>query len=169
MTDEVLPGDGESVMTLQALIRARMDERGWTYGDLERRADGRLSKGRWQQLGAANAELRSFPDPSSMKTMSEVLEVDVTAILFAAAQSVGLGARRRGPELAQLLPAGTDLLSPQMRDAILTLIRAAVSESLAQGNDDENVDLAGQASYRWPKATSDTGRNIAGRTSDSKA
>lgn len=168
MTDNHLTGDGEPVITLQQLIRARMDERGWSYGDLETRSDGRLTKGRWQQLGSGT-RLRSFPEPHSMQVMADVLEVDITSILLAAAQSLGLDARRRGSELAQLLPAGTDLLSPQMRDIVLSLIRALVAERLANSDDSEGFDHAGQGAYEWPKSQSVKGRNAPGRTNETRS
>lgn len=129
MTDQHLTDDGEPVVTLQDLIRARIDERGWTYADLARRSGDQLSRGRWQQISTGN-RLRAFPEPASLEAIAAALEVDVTTVLLATARSVGLDARMSGPELAHLLPAGTDLISDQMRDAILTLIRAAVADAL---------------------------------------
>lgn len=38
----------------------------------------------------------------------------------------------QGSLLAQMLPAGTDLLSDRMRGAILNVIRAAVAEAARQ-------------------------------------
>lgn len=167
MTDQDLTGDGDPVLTLQQLIRARIDERGWSYGDLERRSDGRLTKGRWQQLGSGS-KVRNFPDPDSIRLMADVLEIDVTTVVLAAAQSLGIDARRRGPNLAQLLPTGTDRLSERMRDAILTIIRAAVAETLAA--DDEEHDERGESvTLDWPKPGAPSRRNAGGRTADSQA
>lgn len=137
MTDHDLTTDGDVVPTLQQLIRARMDERGWNYPELARRSGNVLSRGRWQQLGTG-MRLKELPEPGSLLAIAEALEVDVTTVLLAAGQSVGLAVRRRGPELAHLLPAGTDRLSPAMRDAILTIIRAAVTETLTADSDDED-------------------------------
>ena len=134
MTDQDSTGDGEAVLTLQALIRARMDERGWSYNDLERLSGGRLTRGRWQQLGSG-ARITKFPDPDTLLILSEVLQFDVTAVVLGAARSLDLPVQQRGPDLAQLLPAGTDRLSSRMRDAILTLVRAAVAESLEFGQE----------------------------------
>lgn len=146
LTDEDAAGDGGEVLTLQALIRARMDERGWNYNDLERLSGGRRTRGRWQQLGSGT-RLSKFPDPETLMIVADVLQVDVTAVVLSAACSVGLPVRARGPDLAQLLPAGTDRLSARMRDSLLTMIRAAVAETLDQDTDREQ-DL----SLEWPKA-----------------
>jgi hypothetical protein len=156
-----LTGGVEDVLTLQQLIRARMDERGWTYADLERRSEERLTKGRWQQLGSG-ARQKSFPEPASVRIMADVLEVDVTTVILSAAQSLGLDARRRGPDLAQLLPTGTDRLSERMRDAILTIIRAAVAETLSRADeDDEQVGRSGggDLTLEWAKADAPSRRN----------
>lgn len=163
MTDEHLTGDGEQVLTLQTLIRARMDERGWTYTDLDRRSDGNLTKGRWQQLGSGVRQ-RSFPEPTTVALIADVLEVEVTTVVLAAAQSVGLDARRRGPDLAHLLPAGTDRLSERMRDAILTIIRAAVAETLTQAVDDEDAtEPGGAVTLEWRKGHTQQSRSDSAR------
>ena len=57
--------------------------------------------------------------------------MDITAVVLAAAQSVGLDARPGVGGLANHLPAGTSDLSARMRDAILDLIRAAVADTIA--------------------------------------
>lgn len=167
MTDQNTTGDGEPVLTLQGLISARIAERGWSYSDLERRADGHLTKSRWQQIGTG-VRLAEFPKPASLMAMSDALEVDVTAVILATARSLDLPVRHRGPDLAQLLPAGTDRLSTRMRDAILTLIRAAVAESLEFGTDagaDQDLNL------EWPRAAhpQNWGRNVPARPNENHA
>lgn len=142
-----------------------MDERGWSYADLERRTEHRLTKSRLQQLGSG-IRMREFPEPSSIALLADALEVEVTTVVLAAAQSVGLDARRRGPDLAHLLPSGTDRLSPEMQAAILTMIRAAVAETLAvRDEDDEMVSVVADGvaprSYAWPKGDALGGRNAA--------
>lgn len=174
MTDHDLTGDGEQVLTLQQLIRARMDERGWSYGDLERRSDHRLTKGRWQQLGSGVRQ-RVFPEPPTIDVMAKVLEVDVTTVVLAAAQSLGLDARRRGPDLAQLLPTGTDRLSDRMREAILTLIRAAVADTLSHPDDDDELHggiggpNGGDLTLDWAKSDAPSRRNTPARNVDNRA
>ena len=58
---------GGGVQTLQALIRTRMDAKGWSYADLAHRSGDELTRGRWQQLGSGIRRLKAFPEPSSIK------------------------------------------------------------------------------------------------------
>lgn len=166
MTDDHLTADGDLVLTLQQLIRARMDERGWSYGELERRSGHQLTKGRWQQLGTG-VRMAGFPEPATIALIADVLEVDVTTVLLAAAQTVGLDARRRGPDLAHLLPAGTDRLSPGMMHAILAVIRAAVAETLRDGDESATGPDADPApTVEWPRRDSPSGRNAFTKRAD---
>lgn len=151
-------------MTLQGLIAARRTERGWSYADLEHRAGGKLSKSRWQQLGTG-ARITEFPEPATLEVMAEVLEVETTTILLSAATTIGMVVRRRGPHLADLMPAGTDRLSPRMRDAILAIIRAAVAESL---NLDETGGLGADVTLEWQPPDHQR-RNASPRTGDHRA
>lgn len=157
MTDEQQTPDGEGVLPLHELIRARMDERGWTYGHLERQAAKRsqdgLTRSRWQQLGSGS-RMNVFPDPSTLQLIADVIELDITTVLIAAAQSLGLDARRRGPMLAHLLPAGTDVLSDRMRDAILTIIRAAVAEQLAMRDEGDGERNDMDMRLEWARSSS---------------
>ena len=109
-----------------------MKERQCSYSDLERASDRALTRGRWQQLGSG-APQRKFPDPATLTVLSQVLEVDITTVVLAAARSVGLNVRSRGTDLAHLIPALTEPLSERIRDAILSLVRAAVAETRGDG------------------------------------
>jgi hypothetical protein len=149
-----------------------MDDRGWSYGQLEHRSDGQLTKGRWQQLGT-QTRMSRFPEPDTLRLMARVLELDETTIVLSAAASLGIDARWRGPLLAQLLPAGTDLLSDRMRDALLGVIRAAVAEAAAYAGDEGAGAVQGAGgeppqTYRWAKTTSEPetrgGSPASGRT-----
>jgi hypothetical protein len=79
-------------LSLHDLVRTGMDDHGWTYSDLERACDRALTRGRWQQLGTGLAQ-RKFPDPISLMVIAQVLEVDLTTVVLAAARSVGLDVR----------------------------------------------------------------------------
>jgi hypothetical protein len=116
------------VLTLDALIQARMEEHGWSYADLAHRTGDKLTRGRWQQLGT-DTRMRDFPKPATIKFIARALEVDQTSVVLAAALSLGLDVDRRGSDFVHLLPSGTDRLSERMRDAIAGIIRAAVAES----------------------------------------
>lgn len=149
-------GDG-SAPTLRQLIRSRMTERGWSYADLERESGRTLSRGRWQQLGSADTQ-QKFPHPESLAIIARVLEIDVTAVVLAAARAVGLPVHAQAGEFADLLPAGTERLSEPMRDAILGLVRAAVVET--------TTGSAGHASggvtLEWPKDSAPSRRGSHG-------
>jgi hypothetical protein len=144
-----------------------MEERGWSYTDLERRSDRALSRGRWQQLGAG-ASQRRFPDPASLVVIAQVLEVDITTVVLAAARSVGLDARTRDSELSRLLPAGTERLSARTRDAILATIRAAVADAAEKSPDPQNDHLRGLA-LEWPKAAAPSRRDPDGPVQHERA
>lgn len=150
MTDQDTTSDGGQVLTLQQLINARRDERGWSYSDLEVRARHRITRGRWQQL-ATNVRLRAFPERDNIPIIADVLEVDQTTVVLAVAKSLGLDVRWRGPNLAQLLPAGTDQLSEAVQTAILAVIRATVTEALARQRDDESPSMvrSGPSVLEW--------------------
>ena len=137
-------------LTLHQLIRARMDAQGWSYSDLERQSDRALSRGRWQQLGSGVPQ-KKFPDPASLLVIARVLEVDITTVVLAAAQAVGLAVTPAGGDLAHLLPPGTDRITHRMRDAILMMIRAAVAES-TDHEPGRFPDHTGAPSLEWPKS-----------------
>jgi hypothetical protein len=142
----------DRALPLHDLIQARMQARGWSYSDLERASGRALTRGRWQQLGAG-APLRKFPDPGSLAVISQVLEVDITTVVLAAAQSLGLDVRQQGADLSSLLPDRTERLSDRMRDAILTLVRTAVAETLDEdGLEPGRSDALRGLRLEWPKS-----------------
>ena len=154
MSEDEPSANNDSALSLHDLIRGCMKERGWSYSDLERASGRALTRGRWQQLGSGVVQ-RKFPDPSSLSVIAEVLEVDITTVVLAAARSVGLDVRTRGTDLAHLLPALTERLSGRMRDAILTLVRAAVAESRSnEGSDGAPSDALQGLRLEWPKSAS---------------
>jgi hypothetical protein len=146
-------GYGSPAIPLHELIRARMRDRGWSYSDLERISDKALTRGRWQQLGSGVPQ-RRFPDPESLTVMARVLDVDITTVVLAAAQTLGLDVVRRDSAFSELLPERTERLSEGMRDAILTLIRAAVAEASADGRlAGARPDSLRGLRLGWPKST----------------
>jgi hypothetical protein len=151
-------------LTLHQLIRVRMDAQGWSYSDLERQSGRALSRGRWQQLGSG-VQQKKFPDPASLSVIARVLDVDITTVVLAAAQAVGLAVRPAGGDLADLLPPGTDRISERMRDAILMLIRAAVAES-SEHLPGRGPDRTGAPSLEWPKSAAPSRRHRNGPAED---
>lgn len=167
LTDQDPTRDGDPVPTLQQLIRARMDERGWSLADLERQSGGRLTKSRWQQL-ASGARFRSWPEPATIHVLVDVLGFDFTTVVLASAMSLDLPVNGRGPLLAQLLPAGTDLLSERMRSAILAMIRAAVEDAATRTGSDVVGLIGGVGVYEWAKLDDPSPRrNTPPRAADS--
>ncbi|MFC4943220.1 hypothetical protein [Pseudonocardia sp. GCM10023141] len=156
--------DGAPSPTLHQLIRSHMEAHGWSYSDLERRSARALSRGRWQQLGSGVPQ-KKFPDPTSLIVIAQVLDVDITTVVLAAAQAVGLDARPRDSGLARLLPPGTDQLSGRMQDALLTLIRAAVAEA-QPGQDAPEPNEANGMLLEWPKSAAPSHRHRNGPADD---
>lgn len=139
LTDDTPTDDGADVPSLQLLIRSRMDERGLTFPELER-ASG-LGKSRWHQL-ASGKRMRTWPDPDTLRLIADTLGYDHTTIVLATAQSLGLEVRTRGSLFSQLLPTGTDLLSPDTREALLSLVRAVVADALGRQHEQETAEGA---------------------------
>lgn len=110
--------------------------------DLEVRSDHRITRGRWQQM-ATHVRMKAFPERDNIPVIADVLEVDQTTVVLAVAKSLDLDVRWRGPDLAALMPAGTDQLSTNVRDAILAVIRASVTEALARPGDEESPRPSG--------------------------
>jgi transcriptional regulator with XRE-family HTH domain len=144
-------GNDVSAMPLHELIRMRMRQRGWSYSDLERVSGKALTRGRWQQLGSG-VHQRKFPDPASLTIIAQVLDVDITTVVLAAARTLGLRVESRRTGLSDLMPEQTELLSESMRDAILALVRAAVAD--ASGDDGAGTRPASLGGLRleWPKS-----------------
>ncbi len=92
-----------------------------------------------------------------------MLEVDITTIVLAAAHTVGLDVRHEGGDLAHLLPAGTERLSDRTRDAILTLIRAAIADTVNCGSSTDLGDGSGMR-LEWPKSSAPSRRRGNGVT-----
>lgn len=115
---------GSVVPTLTELISERKRLRGFSYADLENRADSVISRQRWQQLGTG-VRIKEFPEPATIEAMSKALDVDVSEVVLAAARSIGLNVKRGArSDLAARLPSTADRLSEMQRDAIVTLVRS---------------------------------------------
>ncbi len=116
------------VPTLAELITHQRDLRGFTYRDLEARADGVISHQRWQQLGT-NIRVKEFTEPATILAMANALDADVTTVVLATAKSVGLPVEYRtaDSELARSLPASARELTREQIDAIISLVRTMAS------------------------------------------
>jgi len=130
----------QAVNPLQRLIRQRLRERGWSYGDAARR--GGLPRSTVYTL-ATTRNLARPPRPATIDALAKGLDVPVSAVRAAAAESTGLhyydepparpqdpGARER-----ELLIASIDELTPEDRRHV-----AALVESLRNRASPESTD-----------------------------
>jgi transcriptional regulator with XRE-family HTH domain len=114
---------------LQRLIQQRMRERGWSYGDVARR--GGLPRSTVSTL-ATTRNLGRPPRPATIDALATGLNVPVSAVRAAAAESTGLHyydeapARREDPgdRDRELLIASIDELTPEDRRHVAALVES---------------------------------------------
>jgi transcriptional regulator with XRE-family HTH domain len=112
---------------LQRLIRQRMRERGWSYGEVARR--GGLPRSTIYTL-AQTRNLARPPRPATIDGLARGLDVPVSAVRAAAAESTGLhyydeapaGRQDSGDQERELLIASIDELTPQDRRHVAALV-----------------------------------------------
>lgn len=110
--------------TLSELITEQKQRRGFSYADLENRADSAIRRQRWQQLGTG-VRIKEFPEPATIEAMAKALDVDVAVVVLAAARSIGLDVKRGAQsDLAAMLPYSANKLSADQRVAIAALVRS---------------------------------------------
>jgi transcriptional regulator with XRE-family HTH domain len=131
---------GHDFNPLQQLIHRRLQERGWSYGDVARR--GGLPRSTLYTL-ATTRNLARPPRPATLDALAKGLEVPISAVRAAAAESTGLHyydeapAEREhaGDPERELLIASIDELSPEDRRHV-----AALVESLRRRAPEEPAD-----------------------------
>ena len=119
----------QAVNPLQRLIRQRLRERGWSYGDAARR--GGLPRSTVYTL-ATTRNLARPPRPATIDALAKGLDVPVSAVRAAAAESTGLHyydeppARPRDPgdRERELLIASIDELTPEDRRHVAALVES---------------------------------------------
>jgi transcriptional regulator with XRE-family HTH domain len=135
-----LPGDdpadvaaapGQAVNPLQRLIARRLRERGWSYGEVARR--GGLPRSTVYTLATTRNLVRP-PRPATIDGLARGLDVPVSAVRAAAAESTGLhyydespaGADRGRPgdQERELLIASIDELTPEERRHVAALVES---------------------------------------------
>ncbi|HEX4831012.1 MAG TPA: helix-turn-helix transcriptional regulator [Trebonia sp.] len=119
-----------SANPLQRLIQQRLRERGWSYGDVARR--GGLPRSTVYTLASTHNLVRP-PRPATIDALAKGLELPVSAVRAAAAESTGLhyyeaqqavpgpGA---GDQERELLIASIDELSPEDRRHVAALVES---------------------------------------------
>ena len=114
---------------LQRLIQERLREQGWSYGDAARR--GGLPRSTLYTL-ATTRNLARPPRPATIDALAKGLDVPVSAVRAAAAESTGLhyyGEAPAGPETPgdrerELLIASIDELTPEDRRHVAALVES---------------------------------------------
>jgi len=130
---------------LQRLIMERLRERGWSYGEVARR--GGLPRSTVYTLATTRNLVRP-PRPATIDALAKGLDVPVSAVRGAAAQSTGLhyyddagsGHRDSTDQERDLLIASIDELSAADRQHVAALVeslrnRAARDKGAASGTD----------------------------------
>ena len=114
---------------LQRLIQQRMRERGWSYGEVARR--GGLPRSTVYTL-AQTRNLTRPPRPATIDALARGLDVPVSAVRTAAAESTGLhyydeapaGRDDPGDRERELLIASLDELTPEDRRHVAALVES---------------------------------------------
>ncbi|MGH3278160.1 MAG: helix-turn-helix domain-containing protein [Trebonia sp.] len=122
-------GPGTAVNPLQRLIRQRLEEQGWSYGEVARR--GGLPRSTLYTL-ATTLNLARPPRPATIDALAKGLDVPVSAVRAAAAEATGLhyydepssGQPRPGDQERELLIASIDELSPDDRRHVAALVES---------------------------------------------
>jgi transcriptional regulator with XRE-family HTH domain len=114
---------------LQRLIQQRLRERGWSYGEVAKR--GGLPRSTLYTL-ATTRNLARPPRPATIDALAVGLDVPVSAVRAAAAESTGLhyyddvpaGPERPGDQERELLIASIDELTPEDRRHVAALVES---------------------------------------------
>ena len=122
-------GPGQAVTPLQGLILRRLRERSWSYGEVARR--GGLPRSTVYTLATTRNLVRP-PRPATIDALARGLDVPVSAVRAAAAESTGLhyydaappGPPRAGDQERDLLIASIDELSPDDRRHVAALVES---------------------------------------------
>jgi transcriptional regulator with XRE-family HTH domain len=125
---------------LQRLIQQRLRERGWSYGEVAKR--GGMPRSTVYTL-ATTRNLGRPPRPATIDALAKGLDVPVSAVRAAAAESTGLhyydeapaGQEHSGDRERELLIASIDELTPEDRRHV-----AALVESLRNRTSQEPTD-----------------------------
>jgi len=120
---------GLDVNPLQELIRQRLRDRGWSYGDVARR--GGLPRSTVYTLATTRNLVRP-PRPATIDALARGLEVPVSVVRAAAAASTGLHYYDQGPADQEhtgdperdLLIASIDELTAEDRRHVAALVQS---------------------------------------------
>jgi transcriptional regulator with XRE-family HTH domain len=125
---------------LQALIQQRLRERGWSYGDVARR--GGVPRSTVYTL-AITRNLARPPRPATLDGLAKGLDLPVSAVRAAAAESTGLhyydevpaGPQRPGDRDRELLIANIDELTAEDRRHVAALVESLRKKTAPEPTD----------------------------------
>ena len=125
---------------LQRLIYQRLRERGWSYGEVARR--GGLPRSTVYTL-ATTRNLARPPRPATIDALAKGLDVPVSVVRAAAAESTGLhyyddvpaGPRQPGDRERELLIASIDELTPEDRRHVAALVESLRNRASLESTD----------------------------------
>jgi transcriptional regulator with XRE-family HTH domain len=125
---------------LQRLIQERLRERSWSYGEVARR--GGLPRSTVYTLATTRNLVRP-PRPATIDALAKGLDVPVSAVRAAAAESTGLhyydeataGQDHSGDRERELLIASIDELSPEDRRHVAALVESLRKRTSAKPTD----------------------------------
>jgi len=128
------------VNPLQRLILQRLRERSWSYGEVARR--GGLPRSTVYTL-ATTRNLARPPRPATIDALAKGLDVPVSAVRAAAAESTGLhyydsaptGREPPSDQERDLLIASIDELTPEDRRHVAALVESLRNRASAQQTD----------------------------------
>ena len=114
---------------LQQLIRRRLDERGWSYGEVSRR--GGLPRSTVHHL-ATTEVVHRMPQPATLERLARGLDLPLEVVRDAAAEAAGIHVYRdRGADSeVAILIASLEQLGPDDRRHVIALV-----ESLLRAGD----------------------------------
>jgi transcriptional regulator with XRE-family HTH domain len=127
--DDSVAGPDPTATPLQRLIQQRLRERSWSYGDVARR--GGLPRSTVYTLATTRNLVRP-PRPATIDALARGLDVPVSVVRTAAAESTGLhyydespsGQRQPGDQERDLLIASIDELSAEDRRHVAALVES---------------------------------------------
>ena len=131
------PAPAHAMNPLQRLIQRRLRERGWSYGEVARR--GGLPRSTVYTLATTRNLVRP-PRPATIDALARGLDVPVSVVRTAAAESTGLhyygeapaGQQDQDDQDRELLIASIDELSPDDRRHVAALVESLRNRTSAR-------------------------------------
>jgi transcriptional regulator with XRE-family HTH domain len=117
---------------LQQIIKERLDQRGWSYGDVARR--GGIPRSTVHHLATAERLVR-MPLPASLEGLSKGLELPLDTVRRAAAEACGIHLYSEGPSPTpqdpdvDMLIASVQQLSAEDRKHVAALVESLLDRT----------------------------------------